>query len=61
MSEPLETFVLLRCLIPGKHYPDYNSAAGPHYCGAGDIIHVAPDDAAGLIAEGWCEEYETQT
>jgi len=58
MSEPSPTFLLLRCLISGKVYPDYN-AAGRRYCGAGDIIHVAPEDAAGLMAEGWCEAYDS--
>ena len=56
MTEPLKDFVLLSCLKTGKHYPDYNtSGVMLRYCGAGDIIHVRPDDVTALIEDGLCE------
>lgn len=50
-------WVLLRCLQSGKLYPDYNGDGDLRYCGAGDVIHVKAGDAARLVGNGVCEEY----
>ena len=50
-------FVILRCLQSGKLYPDYNTE-GLRYCGAGDLIHIRPEDVQNLIERGLCEKYE---